>query len=366
MLLPKDSWKQDIYDGEWSLLNDAQTELRDIGIEINFHTELDESISDCDALFLSSRCFALDDPNLAWADILSNLQSLNQNIFWFDMRDSAGTTQFEVLPFVKKYIKKQLYRDRNLYYTPPYGGRAYTDFYHRKFGVVDGDVYQMHPLERQDEHKLALGWNIGVCSRLKPSRLAGTLFAKVTRRLMSELNAANLYSPNVSNLQAVSATLPRPLDIMAVLGTSYRRETVSFHRKKLLEHLSPFSRYNGVVGGRLSQSEFNRHLRKSKLVISGFGWGEVCYREFEATWIGAAFAMPDMSGIETWPNIYESGKTYIPFAWDFTDLHEKIDSALSQPEHLRALTANAQQRLVSLRSVQGLENFAKKIRVLSD
>ena len=32
------------------------------------------------------------------------------------MRDSAGTTQFEVLPYVKKYIKKQFYTEKkNLY-----------------------------------------------------------------------------------------------------------------------------------------------------------------------------------------------------------------------------------------------------------
>ena len=47
------------------------------------------------------------------------------------MRDSAGTTQFEVLPFVKKYIKKQFYKDKKLILKLK-GGRFYTDHYIKK------------------------------------------------------------------------------------------------------------------------------------------------------------------------------------------------------------------------------------------
>ena len=58
-----------------------------------------------DHLFLNSRSF----PNKNDRIDVENLKKIylkNNNLYWFDMRDSAGTTQFEVLPYVKKYIKK--------------------------------------------------------------------------------------------------------------------------------------------------------------------------------------------------------------------------------------------------------------------
>ena len=41
------------------------------------------------------------------------ISKLNQNIIWLDLSDSSGTTSFELLPFVKKYVKKQFYKDKN-------------------------------------------------------------------------------------------------------------------------------------------------------------------------------------------------------------------------------------------------------------
>ena len=109
-------------------------------------------------------------------------------------------------------------------------------------------------------------------------------------------------------LSTMSPHHARPNDIFAVLGTNYARASVSFQRELLLSKLNEKVRDGSIIGGRLSPVEFRRQMTRSKLVISAFGWGEVCFREFEATWAGAAFAMPDMSIIETWPNIYTQGK----------------------------------------------------------
>ena len=114
----------------------------------------------------------------------------------------------------------------------------------------------------------------------------------------------------------------------------------------------------------MTRQDFNRHLVKSKIVISSFGWGEICYREFEAIWAGAAFAMPDMSGIKTWPDIYDNNKTYIPLAWDFNDVENKLNSAIDRPDFLHAIADEAQKRLCNTRSKSGLEAFANKISTL--
>ena len=358
------NWKYDIFDGEWSLLNDARDQLRDLGITVSYFTNICESLTECDTLFLSSRFFAHTEVTSSYLDQIAKLRLQNENLVWFDMRDSAGTTQFEVLPLVKKYVKKQFYKDQNFYLTPPYGGRAFTEFYHKEFGVVDDKPYQMHPLDHTQKDKLILGWNIGVSSRLAHSRGKGHSFHRISRRLTSEIARFKRSASKHSKLKPVPTGIERPINIFAVLGTSYERNTVSFQRTNIIKRLASSYNRNCVIGGNVTRQDFNRHLVKSKIVISSFGWGEVCYREFEATWAGAAFAMPDMSGIETWPNIYDNDRTYIPLAWDLNDIEKKLDWAIDKPDFLHAITDEAQKRLCNTRSQNGLEDFASKISKL--
>ena len=62
------------------------------------------------------------------------------------------------MPFVDRYVKKQIYRDPQYYYfDPPYGGRAYSQFYNRRYGVTDRSAYQMTPLLQSDYSK-TLSW----------------------------------------------------------------------------------------------------------------------------------------------------------------------------------------------------------------
>ena len=86
--------------------------------------------------------------------------------------------------------------------------------------------------------------------------------------------------------------------------------------------------------------EFHRQMTRSKLVISAFGWGEVCLESLRRS-AGAAFAMPDISIIETWPNIYR--ETYIALPWDFETVNEILDDALMRPQDLVAMADTAQQ-----------------------
>ena len=88
--------------------------LRDIGIKLRFFDDIREEIHDCDVLFLSSRYFHLEgkDPEgkQSVLEILSSFKDRLGKTVWFDMRDSTGNTQFEVLPYVNRYLKKQIGR----------------------------------------------------------------------------------------------------------------------------------------------------------------------------------------------------------------------------------------------------------------
>lgn len=76
----------------------------------------------------------------------------------------------------------------------------------------------------------------------------------------------------------------------------------------------------GVVGHR----DYLRELCFFKALLQPFGFGEVCWRHYEAVMCGSLLIKPDMCHVETDPDIYRPYETYIPVQWDFSDLEERI------------------------------------------
>lgn len=64
--------------------------------------------------------------------------------------------------------------------------------------------------------------------------------------------------------------------------------------------------------------------KKSKAIISPFGFGEICGRDMEAFVNGCAMIKMDMSHLETYPNWYAEDETYISIDWDFQNFNEVI------------------------------------------
>ncbi len=64
---------------------------------------------------------------------------------------------------------------------------------------------------------------------------------------------------------------------------------------------------------------------RSKEVVSPWGWGEACHRDYEAWLLGAVLVKPSMSHVWSWPDIYVPTETYIPCRLDFADVPEIVD-----------------------------------------
>ena len=70
--------------------------------------------NECDIVFLS---FHHSLPGLGQfsskdrAEVLSVLRDHAKTIVWLDTADSTGTPLFDVMPFVDKYLKKQVLKD---------------------------------------------------------------------------------------------------------------------------------------------------------------------------------------------------------------------------------------------------------------
>jgi spore maturation protein CgeB len=95
----------------------------------------------------------------------------------------------------------------------------------------------------------------------------------------------------------------------------------------------------------LGRRAYLRELGASKLCFSPFGYGEVCWRDYEAVMCGSLLLKPDMSHVETDPDIFRAGETYVPLRWDFSDLEEKVRYYLARPHERARITRNAFQTL---------------------
>jgi hypothetical protein len=126
-------------------------------------------------------------------------------------------------------------------------------------------------------------------------------------------------------------------DIHARLGL-ISRPSIGYQRRLILDRIADNPRF---LVGEVSQKQYNREIAHSKIILSPFGWGELCFRDFEAVLSGALLLKPDMSHLETWPDVFSPGETYVPFSWDAEDLVEKGEYYLANEAERRRIAGNA-------------------------
>ena len=97
-------------------------------------------------------------------------------------------------------------------------------------------------------------------------------------------------------------------------------------------------------GKRVSQQEYYNCLFNSKIILAPFGYGEMAPRDLEAAMFGAVLIKPDMSYIDTTPNPFIDGETYISCKHDYSDLEEKIDNILGNDEKRSYIIENARKK----------------------
>ena len=102
---------------------------------------------------------------------------------------------------------------------------------------------------------------------------------------------------------------------------------------------------------------YKHEMSNAKVVVSPFGWGEIGVRDFEAFIYGAALIKPDMSHLETWPDIFIPGETYQPIRWDFEDLEQVIDDLLSDSNRRIEIAAAGQKAYKRMISEKGMNVF---------
>lgn len=333
--------------------------LEELGYRIRYYYKPNKRCLSCDILLLTSKTTLqllnekkkiINEPSKT-IDFLRNARKYTNKIIWLDTSDSTGVTHFELLPYVDLYLKKQLLKDRSLYKKEFYGGRIFTDYYHKKFGITDANEFSQHfPLDDQYTHKVNLSWNIGL----------GDMQNAFTKKNQLRLKFPWMFKINY-DITYMPPTKERKLDFFIRTTANLPRETVAFHRKELLNRLDTLlfeKKLAGSTKGKyLSAGEFRQNLMNSKILPSPFGWGELGVRDYEAFIYGAALLKPDISFMDTWPNIFIEDETYKPFKWGFEDLKEAIYELLEDDGLRIKIAVNGQEKYKSTISNNGMEEF---------
>ena len=289
--------------------------LNENNIDFKVYYQETKAIYDSDLVILDGRFYRKlqsSDPDTEILELLERLSSNIPKIIWFDTTDGTGTTQFQFLPYVNKYLKIQVLKDRTLYQKKYYGGRIYTEYYHSEFGVNDKkELASPRPATQDQIHKIDCAWGHGLADFGR--------WGPMMRRIRKFVPLPYYYSQNfrVHSDRSVIASFR--------FSTNYKRETIAFQRSLVKQTANKL----GYPTDKIPRNKYLYELRNCKLGISPFGWGEPSYKDFEIILNGAALIKPDLSHLETWPNLYINNETYLSFDWDCSNLEEVIDHALT-------------------------------------
>ena len=241
--------------------------------------------------------FRADEPSaMALAQRIHNaIDGTSARLVYFDGDDDLNILWPELVRLVDVYVKKHMYRDRADNAVLRNGKSNLTDWVVHEHGQsFDGnEITCSRPLDLSLSHKLWTGWNIGLDDKI------ATL-------------ASRMPPPSADQ---------RPVDVCSRALVSENDWIFPLREKIItqLEHMSSSMKVL-VPRARVSQEQYYEEMRMSKICVSPFGYGEICWRDYEAILLGCLLVKPYMGHVETAPDIFIPEVTYVPVKWDFSDL----------------------------------------------
>ncbi len=125
----------------------------------------------------------------------------------------------------------------------------------------------------------------------------------------------------------------RPIDAYCSVSVDYLCPVIKWHRLQALRELRKLPQYRIVLGrGRVFTDQTYRQLmQQSRICVSPWGWGETCYRDYEALLAGCVLIKPRTDFIDSLLPLDD--RHYVPCRPDFSDLAECIEQVLSEWVH---------------------------------
>jgi Glycosyl transferases group 1 len=215
---------------------------------------------------------------------------------------------------VDLYVKKHLFRDRARYAQPTFGDTNLVDFYSRLHGLPQQE--HAHTLPEGFLRKLVVGPQFHTSRYLLPA----------------------FYGASSPKTSAPTIDVHARL---AVNGSGW----YSAMRQAAADAVGTLSGRTVLVEAGVKPAQYFAEMSASRVCFSPFGYGEICWRDYEAVVCGALLVKPDTAHLESHPDIFVDGQTYVSVRWDFADAAEKIDYWLRHDAARAQIVARAYERL---------------------
>jgi hypothetical protein len=258
-------------------------------------------------------------------------------LVYFDGDDDSCVQWSGLLEVVDLYVKKHVFSDVSWYRKQFIGKNNLTDYVALIHGRTFADNVIPYSGTVPDPlmDKIFLGYNIGLDDKITD------LFRKTRPS-----------SPFEKDVDVMCRAACKPDNWIYPL-----RATIN-------DALAPLAQQGYQIlmpDKRVNQQVYYEEMRRSRICVSPFGYGELCWRDFEAVLTGSLLIKPDMSHVHTEPNIFIPGETYVPVRWDFSDLAETCARYLADDEARNCISARAYQVLSDYYSGRGFLKCLRKM-----
>jgi hypothetical protein len=247
-------------------------------------------------------------------------------IYFIDPFSQVSTTYFNLLPYVDRLLKRQRYKNLEDYKKSYVGGTMFTDYLASKWHLDLNGWHVGSKIPIGYEERIISGWNLGT--------------SKNFRNILLDQSP----SGRRSHTKNIDVFCRLSLGSQAKKEWYYKYRVAALQSVKALESRCTVAASGGFIeAGLVSRFQYYRELVRSRIVFSPFGWGENCWRDFEAICYDCLLIKPSMAHIDTQPNIFIEGETYVSVRWDFADLEEKCRYYLEHPDEAAHIIENARR-----------------------
>ncbi len=137
-------------------------------------------------------------------------------------------------------------------------------------------------------------------------------------------------------------------------GDKNDETTYTNHRVGCWDELKKIDNKVKVVNDFLPYNDYLNTAFRSKIGISPYGMGELCFRDYELVQAGCLLIKPDLGSMITEPKWLVANETYVPVKVDWSDLNETIEKILNNFKDYEHIIINGQKTLYEAHK---LENY---------
>jgi len=246
---------------------------------------------------------------------------LRSKIIFFSPTDDPVSPYFDVLPKVRLFVTQFTFTDESNYDKSFAGGSAFADAIAEIYGIEITPENEYHPelfnsfAPSDQRRKITTCWNFSYWRRIL--------------KMFQEQGGKCLSGG------------ARDIDINCRFNpySGWNNK----HRESVVTEIESIDKkyVTALSTGKIPVNEYFSEIERSKILVSPFGWGAICPKDYEAIMKGCLLVKPDIGHINIFPNVLIPNVTYVPVKWDLSDLKEKLEYYLENEDERNTIVKKA-------------------------